>query len=239
MYVGFLGKGSYDLAIYLCTVLRNLQYKVLLADALGDDLFSFMYSTDSNNNNDIVTFKKIDFIKCGRNFTLSDNCSRYLEYDYVIVLSEHTIGQNMMTHNIVNHSVDYTYKYLVTDTRFINVTHMLEALKHMDKVDGIIFRDVTESVSSEFIIKHILKDDYLTKLYDEKKVFCIKDDLINSNYYINMQYSGFSSYKNLSKDFEFVIKDIVRTITNKEKGAINKALTRAKEGVIFEHSILE
>ncbi len=228
MYIGFFGKGSYDLVIYLCTVLRNLQYKVLIADALGDDLFSFLYSSDTDIH-EVITFKKIDFIRCRKDFSLSDIVSQHIQYDYVIVLSEYAKSQ-------LN---SFSYKYFVTDTRFINVMQMLEALKQMDKIDGIVFKDATESVSSEFIIKHILKDDYLTKLFDEKKVFSIKLDLINSNYYINMQYSGFSNYRNLSKDFVFVIKSIVRMISKKEKSAINKAISRAKEGVIFEHSILE
>lgn len=227
--IGILGYDTYDLAIYVSMVLKNLQYNVIVISVTKKSESIFNQQGSCN----YYSYKNIQFYK-GKTIK---SCLEHIpeksmeKADYVLVLLD----------SLEDHMVDDFCKlFIVLDNSFYMTEYLKKTIRKLDSIDGIVFRDITDNgISSEFIIKHIIKDDYLCKLYQKGSIYQIGDDIIDREYKISIEYEGITNFKNLSDDFLKAIENIVINISRHDSKSVIKALLKAKEGLIFEHCILE
>ena len=227
--IGILGYNTYDLAIYVSMVLKNLQYNIIVI-SVTEKLESIFNQQNSCN---YYSYKNIQFYK-GKTIK---SCLEHIptksmeKADYVLVLLD----------SLESHVATDFYKlFIVVDNSYYMTEYLKLIIRKLDSIDGIVFRDITDNgISSEFIIKHIIRDDYLWKLYQRGSVYQISDDIIDREYKISIEYEGITNFKNLSSDFLKAIENVVIKISGHGSKSVLRALTKAKEGLIFEHCILE
>lgn len=199
-------------------VFRNLQYDVIVADISCRARFFFQQDSCDFSYKDIYFYK-------------GDIKALKREADFVFVLSDK--GQPSFFD--LCDSV-----YAVSDNSFGMSEYIKDIIRGSNKLDGVIFRDVTDNgVTGRYVVNHIIKDDYLIKLLKKGYVYEIADDAIDREYKISLSYEGISDFKRLSSDFSRVLIRITQRITETKEQDIEKALSRSKEGKIIEYSILE
>lgn len=199
-------------------MLRNLQYDVIVADTSCKARFFFQQDSCD------YSFKDIYFYK-------GDINALDREADFIFVLSK-KLQQSFFD---LCDSV-----YAVSDNSFGMSEYIKNIIRDSRKLDGVIFRDVTDNgVTGRYVVNHIIKDDYLIKLLKKGYVYEIADDAIDREYKISMSYEGISSFKRLSEGFSKVLIKIAKRLTEAREQDIEKALSRAREGKIIEYSILE
>lgn len=216
-YIGILGKDAFDLTVYLSMVLKNLQYDVSVADISKKANF-FLYQQDSC----AYSYKNINFFRSDIPEAKSN---------IVLLLSDESSDE----FNSLCESV-----YIVADNSYSMSEYIKKAIRRTGIISGVVFRDVTDNgITADYIIRHIIKDDYLIKLSEKGSIYQIADDDIDREYKIALGYEGITDFKRLSGDFLKTISDICGKITKKPAKLVEKALEKAKEGEIIEHSILE
>ena len=199
-------------------VFRNLQYDVIVADISCRARFFFQQDSCDFSYKDIYFYK-------------GDIKALKREADFVFVLSDK--GQPSFFDLCDN-------VYAVSDNSFGMSEYIKEIIRGSNKLDGVIFRDVTDNgVTGRYVVNHIIKDDYLIKLLKKGYIYEIADDAIDREYKISLSYEGISDFKRLSSDFSRVLIRITQRITDAKEQDIEKALSRSKEGKIIEYSILE
>lgn len=227
-YIGILGYDILDLTVYLSMVLKNLQYSIIVADMRrGEELLFFQQDSC------IYSYKGIEFYRCKEDGDglKSIPADALRDSDIVIVMGE---KDNRAFEDLCDHI------YVVADTSYRMSQDLKDIIRKGRKITGVIFRDVTDNgIDASYIIKHIIKDDYLFKILKAGNIYEIEDDIIDREYKIAMSYEGFTDFKNLSEDFLKVISDLTEKITDRRGKILEKALAKAKEGKIIEHSILE
>lgn len=200
-------------------ILKNLQYGVSVAD-ITDRARFFLQRQDSCG----YSYKNIYFYKGELPNETGDG-------DCVFVLAdEGSSGLYELCDRM----------YVVVDNSYGMSEYVKNILRGNSRIDGVIFRDITDNgITGQYIVKHIIKDDYLMKLFRAGCVYQIADDMIDREYKIAIGYEGISDFKNLSSGFLRVLSSVVQRITGEGARTVEKAIARAKEGEIFEYSILE
>ncbi len=200
--------------------LKNLQYSISVADISGRSCLLI-----NQQESCVYSYKNISFYKGN----VTDEAAE--QSDYVIIMAD---------------TLDTAFEqmcdaiFVVVDNSYAMSVYLKEVIRSIAEITGIIFREVTDNgVNSEYIIKYVIKDDYLYKLMQNNCVYQIADDVIDREYKISMGYEGITHFKNLSGDFLRVISAIAVKVTGKDMKMVDKALGKAKEGEIIEHSILE
>lgn len=217
-YIGILGYDTLDFSVYLSMVLKNLQYDIIVADISCRARFFFQQDSCDYSYKDIYFFK-------------GDIKDLKTEADFILVLSDK--GQPSFFELCDN-------VYVVSDNSFGMSEYIKNVIRKSKKLDGVIFRDVTDNgITGQYVVNHIIKDDYLIKLMKKGYVYEIEDDAIDREYKISLSYEGISDFKRLSTGFSKVLKKIVQRITQAKEQDIDKALAKSKEGKIIEYSILE
>lgn len=222
--IGILGYDILDFSVYLSMILKNLQYDVIVADMthMENQLFNWQESCENS-------YKKIIFHKGKSTDDYFGSFER--ERDIVIFLFDDE-KDNMLL------EMDKTF--IITDNRYQSVMNMRNMVRSCEQLNGIIFRDITENgVNANYIIKQVLKDDYLVNLQKSGKVYEINDDIYDREYNISLQYDGITDFKHLSDKFIKSLHFVAREITAFESKLIEKAILKAKDGEIYEHCILE
>lgn len=217
-YIGILGYDTSDISVYLSMVLKNLQYDVIVADISCRARFFFQQVSCD------YSYKGIYFYK-------GDVKGLKEEADFIFVLSDRVQPSLFELCDNV---------YVVSDNSFGMSEYIKDTIRVSNKLDGVIFRDITDNgVTGRYIVNYIIRDDYLIKLMKKGCIYEIGDDEIDREYKISLGYEGISSFKNLSEGFSRVLVKVIRDLTNLKEHDIEKALNRAKEGKIIEYSILE
>lgn len=217
VYIGILGKDAFDLTVYLSMVLKNLHYNVSVADiSKGANFFLFQQASCT------YSYKNIDFYR--------NDISHYGS-DIVLVLADEISEQIEALCGLF---------YIVTDNSYAGSQYLKAAIRQITDIEGVIFRDVTDNgITPEYIIRHIIKDDYLIRLSNSHRVYKISDDVIDREYKVALGYEGITDFKKLSGEYLKVLSEMALRISGKEPKAVEKALEKAKEGEIIEYSILE
>lgn len=219
-YIGILGYDIFDLAVYLSMVIKNLQYNISVADISDRENL-----LQNQQKSCIYSYKNIDFYR--GNFIKTD----MNKYDYVLILSEHCDDSLIRLCDSV---------FAVADNSYAMSEYLKAVIRGCESLSGVIFRDVTDNgIDSGYIVKHIIRDDYLFKLLRNGGVYEIKDDAIDREYKIALGYEGITDFKNLSGSFLKTLSAIALKITGEKEKLIKIALLKAREGKIIEHSILE
>lgn len=217
-YIGILGYDTLDFSVYLSMVLKNLQYDIIVADISCRARFFFQQVSCDYSYRDIYFYK-------GNISGLNK------EADFIFVLS-HEVQSSFfeLCDNV----------YVVSDNSFGMSEYIKDVIRDSSKLDGVIFRDVTDNgVTGQYVVNHIIKDDYLIKLWKKGYVYEIEDDTIDREYKISLSYEGISDFKRLSSGFSRVLVKVAHRLTGAKEQDIEKALAKSKEGKIIEYSILE
>lgn len=228
VYIGMCGSLTLDVAVYTGRTLNNLGHTVLIADFTESEGLHYLFSVSKNFP---INYQGIDYTKETDNLwqEYTDN------YDYVIVCVQEDIRQIG--------EYFFSYVYYVSDMEYKHMKNMIEQMKQNRLVSGVILRDmIQEGINAEYLIKYVFRDDYLFRLYAEKRFYQIIEDVFDNEYRIFMQYGDLHNFRRLSMAYLKVIEIIVMEITNMENKMIKKALKDAKEGKVVEkhkYSILE
>lgn len=224
--MGLCGKLSIDVAVYLGQILKNLGKRVLIADLTESRGLYYLFSLSEKFP---ITYGKVDYM----NHTFHMYAKENEKYDIILICMEGNIRQ--ISGNRLSKI------YYISDTQYSNVVSMIKEIRNARVVTGIIMRDITEgTISLSYLLKCVFCDEYLLKLYEQKRFYEIHDDLTDREYRLQMQYGNFGEFKHLSPEFIQVLKELVKDITGAEKKEINLSIKYAKEGKNIEkYNVLE
>lgn len=210
--IGFAGVCKYDLCIYLGTVLHNLQYRVLIIDNSHEQQMKFCIPKPD------LPLKTYSYRGVDYQFQIPVDREPINNYDFVLV----DLGTWMEERT----AVGYDEVFLVTDGDRRHVEMYRELLTALKRPVSIILRDVCEYKITASYLMELLVEEPMNLV--EKYV--LRQDELDYEYRIRMQYEGCQDFRKLSASLEHVIVDIARNITSVSWMDASYAFRAARKG---------
>ena len=202
--IGFAGTDSYDLIIYLASMLTAAKRKILLSDNSCQKALTFCIplSDVKVRNTREICYKGIDFLE-------DINQVPSEEYDFVLA----DYGNNIKHMGLQGCDT----LFLVTDTGLHNID-VIEPLGIHFKNVYLLLREIPEGMKEEYIHKllHV-------RGLDEKKSYYFYLDDSDREAMAALQYNNSLSYRKLSPSVKFFIWDILQEVFKLKKDEIKLA----------------
>lgn len=210
--IGVLGADSADLCIYLASLLKNLDYTLLLVDDSGKR--NLMHCIPQPKEAlTVINYQGVDY----EEMVFKDElCQR--DYDFILVhMSEFPSKQEL---------APFEELFLVCGCERIELERCQSFIQQALVPVNVVLRGICgEKITGKYWFQMLERQNPFVM-----ERFCIRLDEMDESYRIEMQYDYFKQFEQLSGGYQKVLIRIGLLLTGKKRNAVVRALAKAKRG---------
>lgn len=216
---GFFGTPSYDLIIYLASILNNLGAHVLVIDySQKQDVMSCYVEPDDRI--EFFQYKDVDYAS---NLKLSSIES--LEYQYIFVYQDEPVRER----------IPYDGLFVISDLGKSSLKRAGDFIREYDGKVQFIIRDFcSDKLNKQYILREYLEVDINILDYN-----IIELDYYDYSYRIAMTHEYYQGFRHISKKYKWCLLRMVEWMASPSGKSLYRAYRWAERGKCIGSSVLE